>query len=59
MVVMAYRMEFFNGNFHALVSVCGKDGAVSISHSGIDSGEGLDTKVSKLDKSLLLDNNFF
>lgn len=35
------------GQFHALVSIYARDGTVSITHGGIECGQGIHTKVPK------------
>lgn len=41
---MKYPFETY-GQFHAMVSVYARDGTVSISHAGIEMGQGIHTKV--------------
>lgn len=35
------------GQFHALVSIYARDGTVSVSHGGIECGQGINTKVQR------------
>lgn len=43
-MVMTYPFSLF-GNFNAQVSVYAGDGSVSITHAGIEMGQGINTKV--------------
>ena len=38
----------YTGNFSALVSIYAADGTVAVTHGGIECGQGINTKVSKL-----------
>lgn len=44
-VAMKYPFAYF-GAFNALVSVYARDGTVSVSHGGIEMGQGINTKVT-------------
>nr|XP_018909624.1 PREDICTED: indole-3-acetaldehyde oxidase-like [Bemisia tabaci] len=44
---MRYRMRLF-GNYHALISIYQSDGTVSITHGGIEMGQGLNTKAAQV-----------
>ncbi|XP_049767938.1 uncharacterized protein LOC126101302 [Schistocerca cancellata] len=46
-VPMKYRFDYL-GNFHAIVSVYASDGTVSVSHGGIECGQGINTKVAQV-----------
>ncbi|XP_049839222.1 uncharacterized protein LOC126284382 [Schistocerca gregaria] len=46
-VPMKYRFDYL-GNFHAIVSVYARDGTVSVSHGGIECGQGINTKVAQV-----------
>lgn len=41
---MMYPFVTF-GQFHALVSIYARDGTVSVTHGGIECGQGINTKV--------------
>ncbi|XP_023246390.1 xanthine dehydrogenase/oxidase-like [Copidosoma floridanum] len=45
--LMAYYTDFF-GPFYALVSIFARDGTVSITHAGIEIGQGINTKVAQV-----------
>ncbi|XP_076397558.1 uncharacterized protein LOC100882814 isoform X3 [Megachile rotundata] len=47
LVPMMYPMGFW-GQFHALVSIYARDGTVSVTHGGIESGQGINTKVAQV-----------
>ncbi|KAJ8668983.1 hypothetical protein QAD02_000242 [Eretmocerus hayati] len=47
LVPMKYEFETF-GQFHSLVSIYARDGTVSVSHAGIEMGQGLHTKVAQV-----------
>lgn len=44
---MMFPLTIF-GQFHALVSIYARDGTVSVTHGGIESGQGINTKVSNI-----------
>ncbi|XP_061182872.1 xanthine dehydrogenase-like [Saccostrea echinata] len=44
-VPMKFGIDWTGGNYTALVAIHGYDGSVSISHGGIESGQGINTKV--------------
>lgn len=44
-VPMKFGIGWTGGNYTALVAIHGFDGSVSISHGGIESGQGINTKV--------------
>lgn len=41
---MMFPLTIF-GQFHALVSIYARDGTVSVTHGGIECGQGINTKV--------------
>ncbi|XP_008216630.2 xanthine dehydrogenase [Nasonia vitripennis] len=47
LVPMKYPFSVY-GQFHSLVSIYARDGTVSISHAGIEMGQGLHTKVAQV-----------
>lgn len=53
LVPMKYALDY-GGNFNALVSIFAGDGTVSITHGGIEMGQGLHTKAmnSEISNSL-------
>ncbi|XP_049943149.1 uncharacterized protein LOC126419914 [Schistocerca serialis cubense] len=46
-VPMRYGFQYF-GNFNAIVSVYHHDGTISVSHGGIECGQGINTKVAQV-----------
>lgn len=46
LVPQKYPILFF-GHFHAMVSIYAHDGTVSISHGGIECGQGIHTKIAQ------------
>lgn len=44
---MQYSLDYF-GNFASLVSVYHGDGTISVSHAGIEMGQGINTKVAQV-----------
>lgn len=46
MIPLMYPLQIW-GQFHALVSIYARDGTVSITHGGIECGQGIHTKVPK------------
>lgn len=44
---MTYPIKFF-GSFTAFVAIYHRDGTVAISHGGIESGQGLNTKMVQI-----------
>lgn len=46
-VPMKFGIGWTGGNYTALVAIHGFDGSVSISHGGIESGQGINTKVER------------
>ncbi|XP_066582260.1 uncharacterized protein [Prorops nasuta] len=52
LVVMKYPFMFW-GQFHAMVSIYARDGTVSISHGGIECGQGINTKVAQVAAHIL------
>nr|CAD7398612.1 unnamed protein product [Timema cristinae] len=47
LVPMQFDMPYF-GSFHAIVSIYGGDGTVTVSHGGIEGGQGINTKVAQV-----------
>ncbi|XP_058124743.1 uncharacterized protein LOC131289060 [Anopheles ziemanni] len=47
MIPMHYPMVHF-GTLHVLISIYAKDGSVSITHGGIEMGQGINTKVAQI-----------
>ncbi|XP_034185073.2 uncharacterized protein LOC117606576 isoform X1 [Osmia lignaria lignaria] len=47
LVPMMYPMAVW-GQFHALVSIYARDGTVSVTHGGIECGQGINTKVAQV-----------
>lgn len=52
-VPMKFGIGWTGGNYTALVAIHGLDGSVSISHGGIESGQGINTKVIQVCASTL------
>lgn len=42
---MKFPVEIF-GQFHSMISIYAHDGTISVSHAGIEMGQGIHTKVS-------------
>ncbi|XP_071582254.1 uncharacterized protein [Temnothorax nylanderi] len=47
LVPMKYLFGYF-GQFNAMVSVCARNGTVCVTHSGIECGQGINTKVAQV-----------
>lgn len=47
LVTMNYPFDYF-GPFYSLVSIYARDGTVSITHGGIECGQGINTKVAQV-----------
>ncbi|XP_061934259.1 uncharacterized protein LOC107992596 isoform X2 [Apis cerana] len=47
LIPMMFPLTIF-GQFHALVSIYARDGTVSVTHGGIESGQGINTKVAQV-----------
>lgn len=47
LVPMMYPFQVW-GQFHALVSIYARDGTVSVTHGGIECGQGINTKVAQV-----------
>nr|CAD7445654.1 unnamed protein product [Timema bartmani] len=47
LIPMQFDMPYF-GSFHAIVSIYGGDGTVTVSHGGIEGGQGINTKVAQV-----------
>ncbi|XP_017888813.1 xanthine dehydrogenase/oxidase-like isoform X2 [Ceratina calcarata] len=47
LMTMHYAFAYF-GKFHALVSLYARDGTVSVTHGGIECGQGINTKVAQI-----------
>jgi len=47
LVPMDYLLYYF-GNYHAMVTVYGADGSVSVTHGCVEIGQGLNTKVAQV-----------
>nr|CAB3267786.1 xanthine dehydrogenase/oxidase-like [Phallusia mammillata] len=45
---MRYRLDNSWGRFAVLISICAGDGTVIVSHGGIESGQGIHTKVAQV-----------
>ncbi|KAL7291951.1 hypothetical protein TKK_0014241 [Trichogramma kaykai] len=52
MVPMKYPLWIF-GQYHSLVSIYARDGTVSITHAGIEMGQGIHTKVAQVAAHIL------
>ncbi|XP_024942171.1 xanthine dehydrogenase 1 isoform X2 [Cephus cinctus] len=52
LIPMKYPLLFW-GNFNALVSVYARDGTVSVTHGGIECGQGIHTKIAQLAAHIL------
>lgn len=47
LVPVRYLHSYFGNKFHILISVYSGDGTVSVSHGGIEMGQGINTKVAQ------------
>lgn len=47
LIPMMFPLTIF-GQFHALVSIYARDGTVSVTHGGIECGQGINTKVAQV-----------
>ncbi|XP_018360424.1 PREDICTED: LOW QUALITY PROTEIN: xanthine dehydrogenase-like [Trachymyrmex cornetzi] len=52
LVPMKYLITF-EGQFHAMVSICARDGSVCVTHSGIEIDQGINTKIAQIAANVL------
>lgn len=54
MVPLKFGVIWTEFNYTALVAIHGYDGSVSISHGGIESGQGINTKANERERERLI-----